>query len=84
MNQTTPNSYRDRVRSLLQERGVSSTVYYPLPLHLQPVNKGLGYQLGQLPVAEQACHEVLSLPMFPELSIEQQDQVIYSLKDSLN
>ena len=84
INQTTSVSYRDRVRSLLQERGVSSTVYYPLPLHLQPVYKGLGYQLGQLPVAEQACHEVLSLPMFPELSIEQQDQVIYSLKDSLN
>lgn len=83
MNQTTSVSYRDHVRQLLQERGVSSTVYYPLPLHLQPVYKGLGYQLGQLPVAEQACHEVLSLPMFPELSIEQQDQVIYSLKDCL-
>lgn len=76
-------SYRDRVRQLLQQRGVSSMVYYQLPLHLQPVYKSLGYQLGQLPVAEQACNEVLSLPMFPELSIEQQEQVIYSLKDCL-
>jgi len=75
--------FRDWVRSQLQARGVSSMVYYPQPLHLQPVYQGLGYQLGQLPVAEQACCEVLSLPMFPELSIEQQEQVIYGLKDCL-
>jgi dTDP-4-amino-4,6-dideoxygalactose transaminase len=43
----------------------------------------LNYQQGQFPVAEQACHEVLSLPIFPELTIEQQEQVIYSLKDCL-
>lgn len=75
--------YRDQVRASLQTRGVNSMVYYPLPLHLQPVYRGLGYQPGQLPVAEQACREVLSLPMFPELSTEQQDQVVYSLKDCL-
>lgn len=80
---STAINYRDQVRQMLQQRGVSSTVYYPQPLHLQPVYKDLGYQLGQLPVSEQACHEVLSLPMFPELSIEQQEQVIYSLKDCL-
>lgn len=77
------NNYRDKVRQLLQQQGVGSMVYYPLPLHLQPVYQSLGYQVGQLPVAEQACHEVLSLPMFPELSLEQQEQVIYTLKDSL-
>lgn len=77
------SSYRDKVRQLLQQRGVSSMVYYPLPLHLQPVYKGLGYHQGQLPQSEQACHEVLSLPMFPELAIEQQEQVIYTLKDCL-
>jgi dTDP-4-amino-4,6-dideoxygalactose transaminase len=76
-------TYRESVRSQLQERGVNSMVYYPYPLHLQPVYQHLGYQPGQLPVAEQACHEVLSLPMFPELTPEQQDQVIYALKDSL-
>ncbi len=79
----TELSYRDWARSQLQERGVSSTIYYPRPLHLQPVYQGLGYQLGSLPVSEQACNEVLSLPMFPELSTSQQDQVIYSLKDCL-
>jgi dTDP-4-amino-4,6-dideoxygalactose transaminase len=75
--------YRDSVRHQLQERGVSSMVYYPLALHLQPVYQNLGYQPGSLPVAEQICHEVISLPMFPELTQEQQDQVIYALKDCL-
>lgn len=78
------SNYRDKVRQLLQQQGVGSMVYYPLPLHLQPVYKNLGYQQGQFPVAEQACHEVLSLPIFPELSIEQQERVIYSLKDCLS
>lgn len=77
------NNYRDKVRQKLQAQGVGSMIYYPLPLHLQPVYQSLGYQPGQLPVAEQACHEVLSLPMFPELSTEQQEQVIYRLKDCL-
>jgi len=75
------SGYRDQVRQLLQERGVGSSIYYPLPLHLQPVYKGLGYRLGQLPIVERICCEVLSLPMFPELSLKQQEQVIYSLKD---
>ncbi len=74
---------RDRVRTQLQSKGVNSMVYYPLPLHLQPIYRSLGYHLGQLPRSDQASHEVLSLPMFPELSIEQQDQVVYSLKDCL-
>ncbi len=77
------NNYRDKVRQKLQAQGVGSMIYYPLPLHLQPVYQSLGYQPGQLPVAEQACHEVLSLPMFPELATEQQEQVIYRLKDCL-
>lgn len=74
-------THRESVRSQLQAQGVNSMVYYPHPLHLQPVYQSLGYQPGQLPVAELACHEVLSLPMFPELTQEQQDQVIYALKE---
>jgi dTDP-4-amino-4,6-dideoxygalactose transaminase len=74
---------RDRVRSQLQELGISSMVYYPIPLHLQPVYHSLGYQVGQLPQAEQAANEVLSLPMFPELTYEQQERVVYGLKDCL-
>lgn len=74
---------RNQVQQRLQQLGVSSMVYYPLPLHLQPVYKGLGYQAGQLPVSERIATEVLSLPMFPELSPAQQTQVVYSLKDCL-
>ncbi len=74
---------RDLVRTQMQQRGVIAMVYYPIPLHLQPVYQSLGYQTGQLPVAEQACREVLSLPIYPELSPAQQEDVIYSLKDSL-
>ena len=59
---------RDRVRTQLQAQNVASMVYYPLSLHLQPAYKGLSYQPGQLPGSEQASREVLSLPMFPELT----------------
>lgn len=79
----TSAAHREAVRNSLQEKKVGSMVYYPYPLHLQPVYQYLGYKPGQLPVAEQACNEVLSLPMFPELTTRQQDQVIYALKDIL-
>jgi dTDP-4-amino-4,6-dideoxygalactose transaminase len=72
--------HRDYVRSQLQAQGISSMVYYPLPLHLQPVYQNLGYQPNQLPISEQLCLEVLSLPMFPELTLEQQEQVALGLK----
>ncbi|BAY41137.1 Cys/Met metabolism pyridoxal-phosphate-dependent enzyme [Nostoc sp. NIES-2111] len=79
----TSAAHREAVRNSLQEKKVGSMIYYPYPLHLQPVYQYLGYKPGQLPVAEQACNEVLSLPMFPELTTQQQDQVIYALKDSV-
>jgi dTDP-4-amino-4,6-dideoxygalactose transaminase len=78
------SKYRDWVRTALQERGVNTMVYYPVPLHLQPVYKCLGYECGKLPVSEAACDQVISLPMFPELTQEQQDRVIYGLKDCLS
>ncbi|TAE60278.1 MAG: DegT/DnrJ/EryC1/StrS family aminotransferase [Nostocales cyanobacterium] len=78
------SKYRDWVRTQLQDQGISTMLYYPLPLHLQPVYKTLGYQPGQLPISEQASHQVISLPMFPELTQEQQDKVIYALKDCLS
>jgi dTDP-4-amino-4,6-dideoxygalactose transaminase len=75
---------RDWLRQKLQELGVNTMVYYPMPLHLQPVYANLNYEPGQLPLSEQISHEVLSLPMFPELSEEQQEQVIYAVKDCLS
>ncbi|AFY66941.1 DegT/DnrJ/EryC1/StrS aminotransferase family protein [Geitlerinema sp. PCC 7407] len=74
---------RDAVRQFLQDQGVSSMVYYPIPLHLQPVYQSLGYREGQLPVAERLACEVLSLPMFPELPPEAQAQVVHALKDAI-
>lgn len=74
---------RDRVRAALAEQGIQSMVYYPLPLHLQPVYAHLGYELGQLPIADRAALEVLSLPMFPELTLSEQERIRDSLKDVL-
>ncbi len=76
-----PYTYRDIVREKLQQMGISSMVYYPLALHLQPVYKFLGYKLGDLPITEQISDEVLSLPMFPELLPEEQERIVYSLKE---
>lgn len=78
-----PATDRDRIRTQLQAVGISTAVYYPIPLHLQPVYQSLGYRVGQFPIAERACREVIGLPIFPELSIEQQQQVVYGLKDAI-
>ncbi|HIK55838.1 MAG TPA: DegT/DnrJ/EryC1/StrS family aminotransferase [Synechococcales cyanobacterium M55_K2018_004] len=79
---TRDGKVRDRVKSFLQAQGISSMIYYPVPLHQQAVYQSLNYQPGQLPVVEQVAHEVLSLPMFPELTPEQQERIVYALKDS--
>jgi dTDP-4-amino-4,6-dideoxygalactose transaminase len=78
-----PYTYRDQIREKLQELGIIAMVYYPLPLHLQPVYSDLGYKKGDFPQAEKVCDQVLSLPMFPELSAEEQERVIYGLKAAL-
>ncbi|MEO0824428.1 MAG: DegT/DnrJ/EryC1/StrS family aminotransferase [Cyanobacteria bacterium J06639_16] len=74
---------RDRIRQHMQGEGVSSMVYYPIPLHLQAVHADLPYKAGQFPNTEQAANQVLSLPMFPELTAEQQEKVVHALKDAL-
>jgi dTDP-4-amino-4,6-dideoxygalactose transaminase len=58
---------RDFIQQQLKEQGISSVIYYPVPLHLQEALKFLGYKEGDLPVAEQVSKEVLSLPIYPEL-----------------
>ena len=81
---TDAAAHRDRVRASLQEAGVISMIYYPLPLHLQAVYQDLGYPVGSFPHTERVSHEVLSLPMFPELTFEEQQRVVYALKDAID
>ncbi|WP_035994459.1 DegT/DnrJ/EryC1/StrS family aminotransferase [Leptolyngbya sp. KIOST-1] len=80
---TAAGQERNQVQQLLREAGVICMVYYPVPLHLQPVYSHLGYKPGDLPEAETAAHQVLSLPMFPELGEAAQTQVVQTLKDTL-
>jgi dTDP-4-amino-4,6-dideoxygalactose transaminase len=72
---------RDELRKFLAERKVGSEIYYPLPLHLQPVFSYLGLKAGDMPVAEQAALEVLALPMFPELREAEIQRVVESIAD---
>lgn len=75
---------RDELQAYLKEQGIASMVYYPTPLHMQPVFSDLGYQKGDFPETEKACKEVLSLPMFPELMNEQQEYVVSKIKQFYN
>jgi dTDP-4-amino-4,6-dideoxygalactose transaminase len=72
---------RDELRAFLAARKIGSEIYYPLPLHLQPVFSYLGLKAGDLPVSEQAAKEVLALPMFPELTEDEIRRVVKSIAD---
>ncbi len=70
---------RDELRQFLGDKKIGTEIYYPIPLHLQPVFSYLGYAKGDLPEAERAAQEVLALPMFPELRQEEQQWVVESI-----
>ncbi|MFQ5722042.1 MAG: DegT/DnrJ/EryC1/StrS family aminotransferase [Candidatus Aminicenantales bacterium] len=72
---------RDRLQPFLKERGVSTAVYYPLPLHLQKCFSYLGYKAGDFPQSEKVATQVLALPIYPELTRSQQDYIVASIKD---
>ncbi len=75
---------RDMLRGYLTLRGISTAVYYPLPLHLQKVYADLGYKRRNFPISEQASEQVMSLPLYPELTEEQQDYVVEKINHFLN
>jgi dTDP-4-amino-4,6-dideoxygalactose transaminase len=62
---------RDRLRDVLGGQGIQTGIHYPIPIHLQPAHADLGYHAGDFPVAEQVAREVLSLPIFPEMTRDQ-------------
>lgn len=74
------NGQRDRLQKMLAEKGIGSMVYYPIPLHLQEVHASLGHRVGDCPISENLSLEVLSLPMFPELNLAQQEALVDCLK----
>jgi dTDP-4-amino-4,6-dideoxygalactose transaminase len=74
------NGQRDRLQTELKDRGVDATIYYPIPLHLQKVHEQLGHKRGDFPISEQLSLEVLSLPMFPEITLAQREQVVELLR----
>jgi dTDP-4-amino-4,6-dideoxygalactose transaminase len=74
-------SNRDELREHLNQRGIPTELYYPKPLHLQRAFAYLGYKTGDFPVSERASLEVLSLPIHPELTEEQQRSVVAGIAD---
>jgi dTDP-4-amino-4,6-dideoxygalactose transaminase len=74
-------SRRDQLRQFLSDRNIGTEIYYPIPLHLQPVFNYLGYREGDLPESERAAREVLALPMFPELTEHDQQWVVESIAE---
>ena len=72
---------RDKLKNFLMEKGIETAIHYPIPIHLQPAYKDLHYSIGTLPVTEKLCSEVLSLPIFPEISLEEQRYVISSIRE---
>ena len=80
---TIKYSKRDKLKDMLSEKGVGSAIYYPYPLHLQPSYAFLNYKEGDMPVTEKICKEVLSLPIFPELTCEERETVVQAFISSV-
>jgi dTDP-4-amino-4,6-dideoxygalactose transaminase len=71
--------FRDKLRQFLKEKDIGAEIYYPLPLHLQECFTDLGYKQGDLPEAEKASHQVISIPIYPEITTLQQEHIIQKI-----
>ena len=76
-----PRGRRDALRGFLADRGIGTQIHYPVPIHLQQSAEFLGYRKGDLPITERFADEVLSIPMYPELTDEQIDRVTTSIRE---
>jgi dTDP-4-amino-4,6-dideoxygalactose transaminase len=72
---------RDELKEVLARQGIGTGIHYPIPCHLQPAFRYLGYQVGDLPATERVAGEVLSLPMYPELTAEQRLYVVNAIRE---
>ena len=75
---------RETLQSALTEAGIGTGIHYPIPLHLQKAYANLSYKQGDFPVTERVAAEIVSLPMFPQLTSEMQDVVASKVKDSVD
>ena len=71
--------HRDQLKRYLADQGIGTMIYYPSPLHTQPCFEDLGYKTGDFPHAEQACQEVLAIPVYPELTDEDFNYIVDSI-----
>lgn len=71
---------RENLMQRLSKAGIANAIYYPVPLHRQEAFAYLGYKEGDLPVAEKACREALAIPCYPELTINEQEQIANIIK----
>jgi dTDP-4-amino-4,6-dideoxygalactose transaminase len=72
---------RDHLRQMLAQNDIGTNIHYPVPAHLQPACAPYGYQPGMLPVTEATAERIVSLPMYPEMTVEQRNLVIDAVKN---
>jgi dTDP-4-amino-4,6-dideoxygalactose transaminase len=78
------NEKRDELQSFLKEKNIPNAIYYPIPLHLQVAYRKYGYKVGDFPVSEQMANRVISLPMHPDLTEEEQEYIIKNVRSFFN